>query len=178
MLFDGGTTLSTDDSTETVIDSLLGLKIFLTSHAADMREFGFHAPDPEDNSQTSEWFLHIQCAWRIESSNEIMTGSFDWFEPADPTRDTEPNWDPATGGSLQELKLREIFRDFENQPIYNQTTNFLVLDAVMAAVGDLVIGLSGGFRIRVFPAGSKGEFWRLFKKGDPDSHFVCEGHDK
>jgi hypothetical protein len=38
-----------------------------------------------------------------------------------------------------------------------------------------LIEFTGGIRLRVFLAGGCGEFWRILKKGDLKSHFVCRG---
>jgi len=164
---------------ESVLRNLLGLRIFTAGHAADMREFGLRHPDASDDSPEAEWFLHIQCSWRIESLSQIVTGSFDWFEPADRSQEMRPNWDPATGGSLQDSNLREVFQDPQrgDRRIQNRTDKLVVIEANSDNFGDLLVVLSGGFRLRVFPAGSRGEFWRVFKKGDLDSHFICEGQN-
>ena len=159
---------------DSVLKELVGLKTFVSNYAADMRAFGFRYPD--DSSQSSEWYLHIQCSWRIKSVDQVITGSFDWFEPVDANRDLGDQWDPATGGSLQELKLRDVFQDFgASRPIHNHTDNLVVTAASANKFGDLTIDLTGGFQLDVFPAGSRGEFWRIFKHGDLNSHFIWEG---
>jgi len=56
------------------LDDLLGLQLFVTSHAADMRGFGFRRPNETQVLSHPEWYLHICCAWRIESSRGIVTG--------------------------------------------------------------------------------------------------------
>jgi hypothetical protein len=40
---------------------------------------------------------------------------------------------------------------------------------------NLWITASGGFRLVLFPAGSCGEDWRLFRPGSEESHFVIAG---
>jgi hypothetical protein len=103
---------------------------------------------------------------------KIVTGSFDWYEPAE--AGAPANWDPAGGGSLQEARLRELFADYRSlRTILNVTDLFVVEDLDVDNYGGLTIKLTDRFRLRVFPTGSRGEFWRIFRKGDLGSHCVC-----
>jgi hypothetical protein len=154
---------------------LVGLKLNVAGHAADMRTFGFMTPVTVTELPAEEWALHIQCPWRMEIPGEIVTGSADWWRTEDGS-DPPEDWDPATGGSLQALRLREIFEDTRPMkgPLRNRTERFIVTEVNVSTSGDLAIGLTDGLRICVFPSGCRGEFWRVFKRGS-DSHIVCEG---
>lgn len=157
---------------------LIGLRLFNTGYAANMRTFGFsRLGAPVDVvSGESEWSLHISCSWRIESEGRIITGSFDWYQPADPRDDPGEQWDPVGGGSLQDKKLRELLDDNDrSKRVLMNRTDFLVVEGVDAeASGDVTIELTGSYRLRVFPAGSRGEFWRIFNMIDDKNYFVCE----
>lgn len=157
---------------------LMGLRLFNAGYAANMRTFGFcRVPvDPARTSEQAEWSFHISCSWRIECDRKIITGSFDWFEPAVPGEDPGEQWDPSSGGSLQEKKLRELFehRDASSRVITNNTNLFVVEDVDVDVYGGVMIGLTGNYRLRVFPAGSRGEFWRIFEISNYKNYFVCE----
>jgi len=117
----------------------------------------------------------VACTWRLEKGDEIITGSFDWHEPED-ERIWSETWDPAYGGSLQESRLRSHFQDFDDRQrvIKNRTPYFTVLSACADEFGGFQLNLTGDYVLRAFPAGSRGEFWRLFDSDDPLSHFVLE----
>jgi hypothetical protein len=138
-----------------------------------MREFGFGAIEGKTKP---EWWLHVLCSWRLESNEQVITGSFDWNEPEDAGSPVGMEWDPAQGGSLQEARLRDLLQDADRSTrlIRNNTEVLIVEDADVDSYGGVVIKLTGGFRLRIFPAGSRGEFWRVFRKDDLDSHYVCE----
>jgi hypothetical protein len=42
-------------------------------------------------------------------------------------------------------------------------------------LGDVTIYLSGGYRLRIFPSSSQGEYWRLFEDKIGARHFVVVG---
>jgi hypothetical protein len=157
------------------VKRLIGLRIMLASHAADLRGFGFRMPGVDSDNSPDEWWLHILCSWRLESEETIVTGSFDWNQPLAAHSEWSADWDPAHGGSLEEDRLRVLFKDFgSGRTIKNNTELFVVQDVDVSKYGDLELKLTGGLRLRVFPAGSRGEFWRVFRKDDLGSHFVCE----
>jgi len=164
------------DRTLVAARALVGLRIFIAGHAADMRSFGFRSETQDVDTGDGEWFLHIQCAWRIEHEQKTVTGSCDWNEPSESDHDPGPEWDPARGGSLQEKRLRELFRDSNDsqRTIANKTPLLVVQDVSADVYGGLILILSGNYRLVVFPAGSRGEFWRLFRSDDLQSHYVFE----
>jgi len=159
------------------LEKLIGLQIVAAGHAADLRGFGFGAISTEIGQRDAEWWLHIQCSWRLESSDKVITGKRDWCEPAAETDLPETdNWDPANGGSLQERRVRDLFRDPANsqRELLNYSELLVVERAESNEYGDVVIRFKGDFRLRIFPDGSSGEFWRIFRKGDLGSHYVWE----
>jgi 23S rRNA A1618 N6-methylase RlmF len=44
-------------------------------------------------------------------------------------------------------------------------------------MGDLTINFADELRIRIFPAGTTGEFWRVFEQNDVTKECVCGGID-
>jgi|SRR5579863_2149044 len=167
-----------DPTLEIWLDGLVGLQMFIATYAADLRGFGFRLPGSL-KQDVEEWHIHLQCCWRIESATKIITGSYDWYESAKPGDDLAEDWKPTAGGSLQDFKLRSLFavKNDEKGPLYNATEDLVVTDAQANPLGDLTIVLSGGYTLRVLPSGSRGEQWRLFKRGDLDSHYVQEVSD-
>jgi len=154
------------------LENLVGKTITRAWHAATLRGFAFGG---FDNDEKAPWSFHIQCSWRIETQNAIITGSEDWFERANPELADDDDWDPGNGGSLQEARLRELFRDPDScGAIANNSALLTCTSFEVDALGSVVIGLTGGFMLRVFPAGSRGEHWRIFLKGDDESHVVCK----
>ena len=53
-------------------------------------------------------------------------------------------------------------------------TDLLVVEKVWASdFGDAILSLSGGYRLVIFPSGSCGEAWRIFRPG-AHPHFVVD----
>ena len=156
-----------------VLKNFVGLKITMATHAASMR--GFIFGPAIDAPSAIPWVMHIQCSWRIEAGNAIITGSSDWYEPADSEALTVDEWDPAEGASLQEARLRELFhdQDLSKRTISNNTASLICTEYEEEPHGG-VIWLTGDYVLRLFPAASRGEHWRVFRKGDTSSHVICE----
>lgn len=152
------------------LNKLLHLRLAIVSYAADMRGFCFSVPDLSSEPQ---WFLHIQCPWRIRIDATILTGSFDWYEPV-PGFEPEIGWSPSSGGSLQELKLRKWMNDVDgNERIIRNRTEELEVELVdVDALGAVRIQLSAGYQLETWSSGSSGEFWRIFHTDDFDSDYV------
>jgi hypothetical protein len=156
-----------------ILENLVGLKIRMASHAASMRGFIFGASDAPD---AIRWVLHIQCPWRFEANDAIITGSSDWYEPADLEADAADDWDPAEGASLQEARLRLLLgdQDLSKRTITNNTNSLTCTEFEIQPHGDLTIALTGEYALRLFPAASRGEHWRVFKKDDASAHLICK----
>jgi hypothetical protein len=157
---------------------LLGLRLAIARDAGNMKNFQFGKirPHPSGKGTIGDFALHVQCPWRLVTNDGILTGSADYYEPA--VESEEVDVDDGRSGNLQLKRLGEVFRT------YDQETRSLINDAdalIVAAIhsdrlGGIVLDFSGGFRLEVFPNGSRGEDWRFFspKKEDQD-HFVVEG---
>ena len=159
---------------KSALERLLGRKLVVASHAGSLRGFLFQDLEPgaKDPRQHS---LHIMCSWRIDDPDQAITGSGDWYEPAAMDEPVSDDWDPSYGGSLQEMKLRELFRDpdLSRRTIANNTGLLIAEGVDVTAWGDFTLRLSGQFAIRVFRNSSRDELWRVFVKDDLASHFVC-----
>jgi len=150
---------------------LMGLKLSISRNAADMKvlHFGEIKPHP-DSGTMGDFALHIQCPWRIVTSDRVITGSHDYHEPADPKEDWDA-WEPSRPRNrLQDKRLLELFPQYDpgTKSLVNATA-LLVVDEVEADIfGGIDLHLSGGYRLQIFPvstseSSSWGEQWRFFK---------------
>ncbi len=159
---------------------LVGRRLSIAWRAADMRMFHFgHVTVYEDGSGSAgEFALHVQCPWRIEGPDGIVTGGSDLWEPANPNDDIDwDTWNYEDDGNLQDLRIGMLLGDYD--PLTGSFTNdtgFLLVENVEAdELGGATIVLSGGYRLVLFPSGSTGEDWRLFEPQSEGPHFVVGG---
>ena len=157
------------------LSPLLGLKLSVAHCAGDVRLFHFGS-NPFAGDQYGLFAIHLQCPWRLETADAILTGLSDWYTPARRDVDDDENWDPAKGGSLQEAVLRELMKDLasSSRAIVNRSDNLVVTDIRADSFGGFRLGLSGGVQLSVFPSGSRGEQWRLLQPKTEVNHFVVE----
>jgi hypothetical protein len=62
--------------------------------------------------------------------------------------------------------------DDETHSQVDESGRLVVEDVKADSQGGAELGLSGGYRLFLFPAGSCGEYWRLFRPGSGQKHFV------
>lgn len=160
------------------LQALAGLKLSVSTHAGNMRNFGFGRLQACGAGIIGEYSLHLQCPWRIARGFDVVTGSNDWFEPEDEVdsgKITDDSWDPARGGSLQEARLARLFRHGKVGLKYlvNETDDLRVTGVTVGPAGGFELFLSPDYVLAVFPASSRGEHWRLFQPGG-GPHFVVE----
>lgn len=140
---------------------LVGLQLSVARRAADLRGFHFGEMRPARGGNSGPYVLHVQCAWRLEHQGRIYTGSADLWEPSSDCAETE-DW-TYEHGNLQDERLAALLggRDPETKSIMN-TSGMLVVEAASGTEGDgVLLELSGGYRLVVFPDGCNGESWRL-----------------
>lgn len=158
------------------LSNLISLPLAIASDAADMKKFSFGAirPHPSGRGTVGEYALHIQCPWRLTQNGHIVTGSDDYYEPAE--TDQEIDLEDWRAGNLQRKRLGEILRSFDSATrSWVNGTDKLVVESVSADdFGGFELILSGGFRLQVFPSGSRGEYWRFLVPGDLESHLVID----
>jgi hypothetical protein len=153
---------------------LIGSRLSLANYAGDCRLF--HFGEPSGSPPCGKYAIHLQCAWRLEGSEGILTGLGDWYEP-EGTEVEVDEWRPEEGGSLQEAVLHALMADppGSSRMIVNRTDHLVVTSVVSDRCGGFCIELSGGVRLSVFPTGSRGEAWRLLEPNADSEHFVVEG---
>ena len=138
--------------------------------------FGTMHPAPESSipllkhkpqGAVGDFALHIQCPWRIETDNEILTGRADLWKPCELREDISyDDWDYEKEGNLQDRRIEEFF---------SKNENVIVESAVVQSNGSFALTFRGGYRLVVFPSGSVGENWRLFRPSSDEPHLVVCG---
>jgi hypothetical protein len=152
---------------------IIGLPLSIARRAADMRGFHFGKIKSHRSGTSGEFALHIQCAWRIEGSEGIITGYGDLWKPKDED-EWEEDWDYEKGENLQDWKLKELLGSYDSKtrsPV-NLSEKLIVESVEITTLGDLIIKLSGGYQIVTFSECSRGEMWRFFSPGTDDDH-IC-----
>jgi hypothetical protein len=164
-----------------------GLKLSIARNAGSMKNFQFGAirPHPTGKGTIGQFALHIQCPWRLVTAQPpwlpprtdlMVTGSGDWWEPAEHREDLDwDRWNEHRAmPSMQEKLLQALFQEYDTETkSYLNTSDRLIVEQVEADdYGGLNIHLSGGFRLQAFPNGISGEHWRLFQPGTENLHLA------
>jgi hypothetical protein len=185
--------LSTKTEVKKYLDKLVGLPLSIARRAADLLVLHFGTIQEVENRSLSgelrknpkgtvgDFALHIQCPWRLENSEGIITGRGDLYVSAETGEYFDKEVDDDSfykhGTNLQDKRIGELLQGVE--PItnsYMNVTNFLIVESIEAGeFGEATIYLSGGYRLRMFPSNSIGEHWRLFIPSTEEKHFVVEG---
>jgi hypothetical protein len=165
---------------------LYGMRLSIARNAADMKnfQFGVITTHPSGKGTIGQYALHIQCPWRIVTAqcalripeaDLMITGSGDFFEPAE--EGVEVSNENRVTTSLQEKLLSTLFEQFDTETRSRvNVSDRLVVEQVEADdYGGFNMHLSGGFRLQVFPSAKHHEHWRLFAPGTEESHFVMGG---
>lgn len=156
---------------EKQLGTLSGMRLMAVTRAADMATFYFQRPGLEPGGYS----LHVQCPWRLEGPSGVITGRGDLWKPANPG---DPAWLQAPSDydqwrSLQEARLDEFHARTEGN------AGVLKFESITAdEVGGFALAMSGGYRILVFPATSRGECWRFFRPRSEEDHFVVPPEDE
>lgn len=177
------------------LDQLVGLPLCISRRAADMLVLHFGTIREIENRSSSgklrknpratvgDFSLHIQCPWRIENAEGIITGRGDLYRSADTGEYFNKELDDDSfyehGNNFQDRRMSELLQGIE--PVtgsYMNVTNFLIVENTEADnFGEATIYLSGGYRLRIFPSSSKGEHWRLLQVATDEKHFVVKDSD-
>jgi hypothetical protein len=160
------------------LQPLVGLRLSIARRALDLRNFQFGVVRAIEGGTVGEFALHIQCPWRIETRDRIVTGRDDLREPIVVTKDFDwKAWDYEKDGNLQDQRIASLLGGYDpgtRSPVNNG--HLLVVEAVDADDrGGVTLDLSGGYRLRLFPAGTRGEDWRIFRPDSESPHFVIAG---
>ena len=154
---------------------LIGLRLSIARRAADMRNLHFGEVRRTARGSVADYRLHVQCAWRIEGPDGVITGRADLWEPADIVADIDwDNWDYEKDENYQDRMMGELMRQYDAETrSWVNMSDRLVVEAIDAdEYGGASLQLSGGFRIVIFPDGARGEHWRFISD---DGHFVVGG---
>lgn len=168
------------DEIITHLKPLVGLKLAIARRAADLCNFQFGAIRKVEDGTVGDYALHIQCPWRIEGPDGIVTGRSDLREPAEVDNGFDwDNWNYDTEENLQDKRLGALLggHDPQTRSFVNDGDR-LVVEAIQSdTYGGAILTLSGGFRLVVFPAGTRGEDWRIFQPATDEPHFVIGGSE-
>jgi len=157
---------------------LIGLPLSLTHRVADLRIFQFGDIKMVDGGAIGRYAIHIQCPWRIEHDNRIVSGQTDLWEPFDPDAVVDWSaWRYDRDANLQDSLLNALIskHDPGNQVLSNATYQLIVETVQADDYGGAIISFTHNYRLVIFPAGSRGEDWRLFQPGTNTLHFVIAG---
>ncbi len=154
---------------------LLGLPFWGAGRAADLESFQFGPRQMATNrrGQTREvgsFALHVQCAWRIVAQAGIVVASRDRYYPTgDPERDVPDfAWD-RPGANRCDERIAHFFARHAETPL-------LVEGVSVDAVGGLILTLSDGHALDIFPDDSlPEEHWRFFAHNTDQAHLVVRG---
>ena len=140
-----------------------------------MLNLQFGEPRMFEGALMGEFALHVQCPWRIESEGTIVTGRDDFDEV--PTVGEFAELIDGAELSLAEHRLRELMGSYDpvTRSIGNASERLVVSSVSVGSCGAAVFELSGGFRLGLFPSGSRSEDWRLFRPTSDAPHFVIVG---
>ena len=95
------------DRIQDILKVLVGLPLSHSFRAADMRMLHFGKARVVENGRVGDYALHLQCPWRVEGPDGIVTGSDDLWEPANED-DWHENWSYDGSVTLQDVQLREL----------------------------------------------------------------------
>ncbi len=161
---------------------LVGLELSEAWRAADMRNFQFFDEIRKAEKGTGkEYNMHVQCPWRIDGPEGIVTGRMDLYEPVETGDDFDwESWDYEKSENMQDRHIDNLLGDYDPQTDsrVNKTKHLIVEDVQADDFGGATIALSGGYRLILFPAGSQGENWRIFRPRETrgsEPHFVVSG---
>lgn len=149
----------------TQLEKLVGLRLSAARRAANMRTLQFGDLRTIEDGSIGEFALHIQCPWRIEGPDGTVTGSEDLWEPIERGSDSDPDdWHYEQSPNLQDSQVGQLLRRHGDS---------LVIRGVDADdFGGAAIHFQNDIVLRLFPAGTRGEDWRLFRPKTDTPHFV------
>src|SRR5688572_2366118 len=91
-----------------VAESLIGLRLSAARRAADMRVFHFGDMREENGGTLGQYALHVQCPWRIDGPQGIITGRHDlWKHISGKVMPDE--WKPSIDDNIQDVRLSDLF---------------------------------------------------------------------
>jgi hypothetical protein len=157
---------------EKALAGIVGLKLSLATNTGNMRRFHFGDLERYGRGISGQYALHLACPWRLERGTVLVTGSGDYYLPANEHVAFDAD---ANGGrdSLQDKKLLEVLQGHDSalDVLLNETDQLIVAAIEGDSFGGIRIDLSGNYRLQIFPSSSRGQLWR-FLPPDPEKHLV------
>jgi hypothetical protein len=95
------------------LSQIVGLPLTAVRRAADMRTFQFGSLRPIGRGSVGDFALHVQCPWRIEGPEGIVTGRLDLWEPVKDNALFDEHWDYEQSPNLQDARLERWLADYE-----------------------------------------------------------------
>jgi hypothetical protein len=147
------------------LQKLVGLPLAAGNRAADMRTLQFGKLRQVGRGSVGDFALHVQCPWRIDSPDGIVTGRMDLYEPVERGPDFDHDgWDYEKCPNLQDSQFDQL--------LAHHGAGLVVTSIEADEWGGAAIQFANGFVLRMFPAGTRGEDWRLFRPKTDTPHFV------
>lgn len=152
----------------------------------DLRGFAFGDPPPgamttgrRPSPAASDWSLQLQCAWRLDGPDGIVTGRDDYHEPEpELSGDDFMDWDQNRGPNLQDVRIAAWlgvpYTGHRAAPPPERRPKVVAVRAT--TMGGAEIELKGGFRLHLFTAGSRSSDWSLFRPWSKRQHFHVQGN--
>jgi hypothetical protein len=156
------------------LDALVGRRLSIVRFYANI--LGLHFGDirgrPSGGS-VGVYALHVDCPWRIDVCGEIFVGNYDRWDYGGKGEPPE-GWNPESAITLRDERLTELFGSpgGNGRSWINNSDRYVVTGINRTEFGDLTISLSGGYTIRVFPAASDAEAWRMLAPDEETAHLV------
>jgi hypothetical protein len=153
---------SDQKATETLkaLAQLVGLCLCKSRNFCATRHFYFGSVVQSRRRPSIRYTLGLECPWRIETGDQVVTGSEDYIVRADDNSD--PEWEAgAPGGHLQDQKLRDFLGEMIDGDIVAVGTQHIVQSVDADSVGGFRIGFSSGYTLATFPSTAREMEWIL-----------------
>jgi hypothetical protein len=156
------------------VEKIVGLKLQCAGRASNLFWLGFgdivEIIRRGKTEKTAEYALHIECSWRITLDNKIFVASRDFYSP-------NSQWDEENEDFDWDILGNNRFD--ERIKTFLKVKGLLVKQIESDELGGLVMTLSEGYKLEVFPDSSEddeqSEHWRFFNRKDNSPHFVVTG---
>ncbi len=150
---------------------LHGLRLTRVRDFCGTRHFEFNRVE-EEASDATRSIIGVECPWRLELDDRIITGFEDYSVTA---QDDELSGDEVTPmGHLQDLRLSGALGEIVDGDVV--VTEDLVVEASKAdRLGGFEIVLSRGRKLAVFPASASEMEWIFLKSAGRPSMMLIKG---
>lgn len=157
---------------------IVGLRLSITQTAADMRIFQFGSVKSVTTRHgkqgyVAQYSLHIQCPWRLEKDDKIITSSADYWRYAG-AGEPPSAWTPEDGNRADDAALSKIFTDVrqESRQLFNDSDKLIVRSVNLTKIGDITFLFADGHMLRVYSNTHDSEQWRLLTPSLEEPHLV------